>query len=207
MRYLRVQRLFEVLQDGSGGNDSTSQMVDAKALERLDLKVLVKLLVSRLFGKHPVVHLESAEARAEVALEVVAMLTVVEHLLGTERADEFLDVVIGTLADEEFTCRDVEERHTTGRLAKVYGGQEVVLLIVQHVVLHGHTRRHQFGDASLDEFLGQLGVLQLVANGYALASPDELGQVGVEGMVGESRHLVALIVAVVAMSEGDAENL
>ena len=88
----------------------------------------------------------------------------------------------------------------------MYRGQEVVLLVVQHIVAEGHAWSHQLSDASLDQFLRQLRVFQLVADGYALASPDELRQIGVEGMMREACHLVALVVAVVAPGQGDAQD-
>jgi len=46
----------------------------------------------------------------------------------------------------------------------------------------------QFDDAALDQPPHLLGVFQLLADGYALARPHQLGQVGVDGMVGEPRQ-------------------
>ena len=207
MSYLRMQCLFQVLQDGPRSDDPTLQVVDAKSLERTDVEVLVELLMGRLLGKHPVVEFEGAEPCTEIALEVVLAPTVVEHLLGLEVANELLHVVVGTLATQELARRDVEEADATGSLAEMNGTEEVVLLIVQHGVLHGHTRCHQFGDATLDELLGQLGVFQLVADGHAPASPDELGQISVEGMMRKTRHLVALVISIVAMCQCDAQYL
>ena len=36
---------------------------------------------------------------------------------------------------------------------------------------------------------GEFGVWQLVADGHPLSRPDQFGKVGVQGVVGESRHL------------------
>ena len=205
--YLRVQRLFQVLQHGSGSHDAVLHVVDTEALERLHLEVAVQLLVGRLLGEHPVVQQERDEPRAEVPLEVVAPLAVVDHLLGLEVAYQLLHIVVRTLADEELARGDVEKRNATGRLAQVDGSEEIVLLVVEHRVLHGHARSHQFGDASLHQFLGQFRVLQLVADGHALARPDQFRQVGVQRVVRESRHLVALVVAVVSVGQCDAQYL
>ena len=82
--------------------------------------------------------------------------------------------------------------------------QEVILLVVQHSVLHGDTRRHQFRNASLDEFLRQFGVFQLVADGHTFTSTNQLRQVGVQRMMGKARHLVALIIAIVTMRQRNA---
>ena len=89
----------------------------------------------------------------------------------------------------------------------MHSSQEVVLLIVQHIVGEGHTWCHQFRDASLDEFLGELGVFKLVADGHTLTSPDEFWQIGIEGVMGETCHLVALVVTVVPVCQRDTKNL
>ena len=39
---------------------------------------------------------------------------------------------------------------------------------------------------------GELGIRQLVADGHPLSRPDQFGKVGVQGMVGEPRHLQRL---------------
>ena len=84
------------------------------------------------------------------------------------------------------------------------GTKEIVLFVVKDGILHGHARRHQLSDAALDQFLGQLGVFQLVADGHALAGTDEFGQIGVEGVMGEARHLVTLVIAVISVCQRDA---
>ena len=207
MCYLRVQRLLQVLQDGASSDDTTLQMVYAKAFQRLHIEMAIEFLVGSLFGKHPVVHLEGTQTGTEVALKVVAMLAVIEHLLGLERANELLHVIVGALACQEFTCRDIQEGYATRSLAEVYGCQKVVLLVVQHRITHRHTWRHQFGDTTLHELLRQLGVFQLVTDGHTLAGPDELWQIGVQRMVRKSGHLVALVITIVAMGQRDAQNL
>ena len=84
------------------------------------------------------------------------------------------------------------------------GSQEVVLLVVEHVVAHRHTRGNEFGDATLHHLvhLAQslhaldfqaflLRVFQLVAYGNSLSCPDEFRQVSIECMMRESSHLDA----------------
>ena len=88
------------------------------------------------------------------------------------------------------------------------GSKEVVLFVVEHIIRHGHTGSHQFGNTSLNEFLRELGILQLVTDSHALAGTYQFGQVGIEGMMGESRHLgIRLAVSpVVTTSERDTQN-
>ena len=84
------------------------------------------------------------------------------------------------------------------------GSQKVVLLIIQYVIRESHTRRHQFSDASFHELLRQLRILKLVADGHTLTCTDQFRQIGIEGMMGESRHLIALTTSsVITMGEGD----
>ena len=204
--YLRVLCLLKVLQDGPGGNHAVLQVIHAEALHILHAEVLQQLRLGRLLGEHPVVELKGEVLVAELLLKVFLAVAVVQYLLGREVAEQLLHVVAGALAGEKLSCGDVEEGHAAGRLSEVYGSQEVVLLIVQHVVGEGHARRHQLGDAPLDELLGQLRVLQLVADGHALAGADELGQIGVEGVMWKSGHLVALHPCpVVAVGQRDAQ--
>ena len=182
--------------------------------------MLEQFLACRLLGEHPVVEFEDAVARAEMALEVALAVVFIQHLLGREVAQELLHIVVGALPGEKLAGRDVEQADAAGRLVEVYGRQEVVFLVAEHVVAHGHARRDELGDASLHHLvhLGEaflafdglaflLGVFQLVADGHAPPGPDELGQVGVEGMVGEPRHRrLAAVAAVVALGEGDAQD-
>ena len=207
MRYLRMERLFQVLQDGSRSCHAAMQMIDTEALQRLHPEVLVKLLLSGLFGEYPFIHLEGTLARAEVAFEVMTAFSVIEHLLGLEGAHQFLDIVVGSFTHQELARRDIEEADAARCFTEVDGTEEIVFLVVQHVIAQRHTRRHQFCDASFDEFFCQFRIFQLIANRHALASSDELGQVGVEGVVRKSCHLVAFVIAVVTMGEGDTQYL
>ena len=56
------------------------------------------------------------------------------------------------------------------------GGEEVVFTVIQYIVVNGYARRYQFGDTAFHQFLGELRVFQLVANGYALARTYQLGR-------------------------------
>ena len=182
-------------------------MIDAKTLQRLHVEMLVKFLAGRLFGKHPVVKLEGDEACAKASLEVTPAFAVVQHFLGLEVTNKLLHIVTGTLPRQELASRDIEEGHTAGCLAEMHGTKEIVFLVVQHRILHGHTWRHQFGDASLHQLFRQLRVLQLVADGHALAGTDQFRQIGVQRMVRKTRHLVALVIAIITMRQRDTQNL
>ena len=90
----------------------------------------------------------------------------------------------------------------------MHGCKEIVLFIVEHIVVDGHTGGNQLRDPTFHQFLGQFRVFQLVADGHPLARTDEFGQVGVECVVGKSGHLHHFALSAVgSFGEGDAQNV
>ena len=87
----------------------------------------------------------------------------------------------------------------------MYGGQEVVFLIVQHIVVHGHAGSDKLGDAALDEFLRQLRIFKLVAYSHSPTRPHEFRQISVESVMWETRHLRPCRCTVVASCKSDAK--
>ena len=79
--------------------------------------------------------------------------------------------------------------------------------MIQDGVVDGDAGGHQLGDAPLHQLLGQFGILQLVANGHPLTGTYQLGQVGVERVVGKPRQLHELGGAVGAAGESDTQYL
>ena len=87
------------------------------------------------------------------------------------------------------------------------GTEEIVFFRVEHVVRHCHARRHEFRDAALHEFLRELRVFQLVADGHAETCADKARQISVERVEGKARHLRCRPAAlVVAPRERDAQH-
>ena len=135
-------------------------------------------------------------------------IAVEEHLLWREVAKQFLYVVSCSFTSKELTRRDIKEGHTKTRLAKVDSRKEVVLLVVKHIVAHGHTWSYQFCYATLNKFFGEFGVFQLVADGHTFASTNQLGQIGIKSVMWKSSHLVALATCtVVTMGKRNTKNL
>ncbi len=87
----------------------------------------------------------------------------------------------------------------------MHGGKKVVFAPRQHVVVHCHAGRHKLCYAAFHELFGELGVFELLAYGHALSGADELGQVAVEGVMGETGKLDVLGRAVGAAGEGYAQ--
>ena len=118
-------------------------------------------------------------------------------------------MVCRPLSCEELARRDIKERHTAAAFAEMNCCQEVILLVVQHVIGHRHAWRHKFCDASLHQFLGEFRVFQLVANSHSPTRPDKFRQIGVESMMRESCHfgIRLALCPVVASCQRDAQNL
>ena len=197
----------EIVEDGTAGDDGIVHARDTEALEVLCLKVLQQAVVGGVKGEDPVLQVKRQVARREGSGKALTVAALDEHLLRGEIHQQLVHILFPTLGSKKFTRTDVKEGHTQHFLAEVDGCKEIVLLAVEHRAADHHTGRHQFGDAALDEFLGQLGVLQLVADGDTLAGTDEFGQIGVQGMVGKTRHLGSSGSTVAAPREGDAQNL
>ena len=207
--YLRVLRQDEVLQDGTRSDDAVGEVFYPKSFEVFHFEVLQQLLAGGGFGENPVIQFIGEELAAEVPFEHRALAPLEQHFLGGEVVQQLVHIVGLTLRSQKFTGRYVQESHSANvALAEVHGCQEVVFLVVQHIVVDRDTGGHQFSNASLHQLLGQFGVFQLVADGYTLAGPDQLGQVGVQGMVRKSGHLDGLpSFAVVAFGQGNAQDV
>ena len=87
----------------------------------------------------------------------------------------------------------------------MHGGEEVVFAARQHIVVEGHAGSDELGYAALDQFLCQLGVFELFADGHTLAGTHEFGQIGIEGVMRKSGQLYILRHAVGTPRQGDAE--
>ena len=129
-----------------------------------------------------------------------------QHLLRPEVREQFVDIIAVSLAGEELTRRDIEERHADQMLVEMQARHPVVLLLRERRVRITDARRDELRDTALDEFLRQFGILQLVAYRDAQTRPHEFGQVGVEGMERKARHLCRLLPAVIAVREGDGQD-
>ncbi len=113
------------------------------------------------------------------------------------------------LGYEIFTGGYVQKRYAPRSLAKVNSCKEIVLLVLQHVVAHGNAGRNKFGNAALDECLGEFRVFKLVTDSHTPARTYQFGQIDIESMMRETGHLESggSVLAVVATGQGYAQNL
>ena len=200
-------RDFKVLQDGTTSYHAVMQVLHTKTFQVFYGEMMQQFLTGRLLCEHPIVEFESEYLITEILFKFLFLRAVKKNLLRLEAAQQFFHIVVGALARQELARRDVEKSHTAGSLAEMHGRQEVVLLVVQHVVAHGHARRHQFRDAALHQFFRQFRVFQLVADSHSPTRPDKFRQIGVEGVMRKTGHLVAFpTVSVIASCQCDTQD-
>ncbi len=206
MPNLRMLRHDEVLQDGSRSYDAVLEMLYTEAFQVLHLEMLQQLLPGRGLGKHPVVQLESEELAAEVSLEHQALATLEKHFFRSKIVQQLVHIVERSLSRQKFARRYIQKSHPASSFAEMDGSQEVVFPVVQHIVVDGYSRRHQFRDATLHQLLRQLRVFQLVANSHTLTGTYQFRQISIERMMWETSHLDGLPLAVGTFGQGNTEN-
>ena len=200
-------RHFQIAEHRSSRHDGVLQMIDAETFEIFHLEVLVEFLLGCCVGESPVFHFIDKVFAAKDSVKACSHTAFHQNLLGHETHQQLIHVFGCAFGHEKFACGNIQEGHAHARLAEMDGRQEVVLATIQDIVAHGYAWCDEFGDAALHQFLGEFRVLQLVANGHAIASADEAWQVRIEGVVGETGHFGGRLRAfVVAACECDAQH-
>ena len=169
----------KVLQDNTSCHNAVVQVIDTETLQVLDLEVLVQFLLGRALRKAPVVKGKGSELGTKRPLEHTLLAAFVQHFLGSEITQELIHIIRCTLSYEKLTRTDIKEGKSAGSLAKMDGSQEVVLLMVQHRIIHGNTGGYQLRDTTLYKGFGKFGIFQLVADSHTLACSNQLGQIGI----------------------------
>ena len=160
------------------------------------------------FVEFPVIELVVAPSRAEGFLEFILCASLNQHFLGLQATHQFGDIVGSSLCYSKFAGGDVEQGQPLYSAGCTQSGEEVVLLCCHHVVGQRDAWRYQFCYSALHQFLSELGVFKLVADGHSVARSYEAWEVGIEGVVRKSCHFDSCHAAfVVAVGEGDTEHL
>ena len=108
----------------------------------------------------------------------------------------------GEFCGTEIAGGKVEEGESGGAVGEVDGG-EVVVLIGGEGGIEGGTGREDAGDLTADDFLRELRVLHLVADGDAIALAEEAGDVVLRSVIRDAAHGDAALF--VAGGEGDLQ--
>ena len=153
MSYLHMLCHHQILQDSSTGRDTISKVFYAKAFQSLYFKVFQQLLPTGSLIKHPVFQLESIIFIAEVLFKQLSFASLEDNLFRGKVTQQFVDIFIVPLSCKELACRNIQESDAYILFAEMDGTQEIVLLVVQHIIIDSHTRCHQLSDASLHQLL------------------------------------------------------
>ena len=202
---MRMIGNIEIVQYGAGGDDTGVHALKTKALERRSLKLLEQSFHGRITRKYPVVKFESQIVSRQFIIESALETAFDQDFLGRELRHKFVGIVGIALGGKELSGADIQKCYTQGLVAPVvYGRQEVVEFAVQYIITQRYAGRHQLGDAALDQ---RLGIFELFANGHALARPHQFGQIGIQGMVRETRQFDVCRRPVGWTGQSDAQNL
>ena len=210
---------LQILHDGTTGDNTILKMLYTKAFQRFGLEMSQEFLPCSLLGENPIIQFEGTISATEIFLKIILAGTVIEYLLRHEVAHQFLHIIIGSFASQELSGRDIQEAYTAGGFTEMDGSQEVVLLVVQHVISHRHTRSDELGNTALHHLvhLAQslltlyfqsflLWVFQLVAYRHTLTCTHQFRQISIESMMRESSHLCSTSrTTVVTSGQGDAK--
>ena len=169
--------------------------------------MLQQLLTGGRFRKNPVVQLEREKLVPEIPFKHTTLTSFKQYLLRSKVIQQLVYIVERTFGRKELSGRNIQEGHATGTFSEMYGSKKIILPIVQHVVVDRYARSYQLRDSPLHQLLGQFRVFQLVANRHPLAGTNQLGQIGVECMVGKSGHLNGLPLAIGTLGQRNTQYL
>ena len=207
MSYLCMLRNLKVLQNGTTSYHTIMQMIHTESLQVLYREMMQEFLACRLLCEHPIIEFKGEYLIPEKLFEFLLLCTVKENFLGLEIAQQFFHVIIGALTGEKLTRRDIQKGNSTGSFSEVDSREEVILLVIQHIITHGHTRCYELCDTAFHQFLSQFRVFQLVTDSHSPTRPNQLWQIGVEGMMRKTGHFVTFsAIAVISSRQRNAKN-
>ena len=181
-------RLFKIVDECTGGAYGKRLGLDSIALQRLHAQLRTQFLGRRIIHERPLFQrgdVVVAESLAD-GLQAVALH---HQFLGREGCEQGGDVFQGPLRRAESAGRCVQEG--CARLVAVEGeaAEPVVLLLLQHPLAESDSRGEDFGDATLYKLgLGELRILQLVADRDLVAGTDQLRKILCQSVMRDSGH-------------------
>ena len=191
---------LQVGEHGARGSDRQRLVGAAERLEGQDAEAPLEAVLGVVEFEVTVGRLGGADRRRSGDL----IAGTDEKLGGGEPPDFKIEAVGGKLSGGELAGAYVEVSQAGGVALDQRGGEEVVALSVEQVLLderaRGHHAHHVPFDQPIARFRG------LLADGDLVAGVDQTPQVVIEGMVGNPRHGVALPLAQLPRGEGDAEG-
>ena len=168
-------------------------------------------LVGEVVAEAPILLRRHDKGRALERLQLLLLPLVDQDLSGGDGLEELVEPRPVDFGEGELARRGVDEGEADVVLvaalgAPADGGEVVGPLRVEEAVVEGDARRHHLDDAALDDLPGVLRIFELLADGHPQPGGDELGQVAVEGVVGEAGEGDVGGAPVRALRERDAEH-
>ena len=211
MREAGLLRFDEVLHDAAGRTQRRRHSLESKPRERRHAEMIEQRFL-RLIRRELVLRASGDGGVADLS-ELLgdrirfAAAFVVDKQLGGSDADEFVEQV-GRLDVHRVkpAAREFDDCQPDRLLTDAHGDEGVVVGFVEERVLGERAGRHDADDLALDDALGLLGILDLLADGDLVSGDDELSEIVLERVVGDSgeRDRVA---AFAARGQGDAQHL
>ena len=196
------------------GSNAERQVLDPEPLEILRPETIQQFAAARLGHEGPFVHRGHVGLGVEAAAEALQEAALHEDFLGSEVTEQHFNIVERTLRYAEGARGNIQKCDTrrapavtAAALVERHGGQEVVLLLAEQVVVVGHTWCDEFRHAALDQLLGEFRIFQLVADGHLEAGLHQLGKIVVDGVIGNTGQRGVGAAAAGAPCQHDSQRL
>ncbi len=191
----RALRFQQVVQDGArGAHGGGVSGRESESFQAVGFKELGQAGLGRLMGKRP----GGTTCDHAVARQVVRQRRCLfgqQAFTGTDPHQLVAQLANGKHGGEEPACGKVGPGQSRFRLALFRpghtvgdGGQEVALARIEQCVVGQRARRDDAGDLAFHQALGQLRIFDLFADRGPITGGDDLAQVAVQLMMGESGH-------------------
>ncbi len=197
----------EVVKNGSCSNLSQGIFFNAKSFEVLYLKSLEQSFPGKVVTKDPVFERIGVISASKQFFGIGGIATGIDNFRGLKAIHEFGQSLGVRFCKHKFSGRDVDKGQTVVvGIGIVDTSQVVIGLAIQHRVGNGKSGSDHIGDAAVYYFFFFRWFFQLLADGYPIASPHQLGQVHIQRVKGKACqwHIRA---SVVARGKYNAQNL
>ena len=142
--------------------------------------MLIENLVAELMGKHPIIQAEGEELVAKRFLELFVGILLIEHFARAKTLQKLVDVLLTSLRGEKLAGGNIQKRNAPHTGVMRYCRQKCIAARVECFLVIGNTGCDQLRDTALHDFLGELRVFELIADGHAVSGAHQFRQIGIE---------------------------
>ncbi len=183
-----VTGLFEINQQRTRSGHPEREPVHREALERIDFQLFLQFFNRVVIDERPLLKRGDIVLPARLFPDLLFAALRDEEFLGTEGVEQVQDIVFRPFRDLECAGGHIQKRDSAFVPSEAQTGYEVVLFLVEQLLVESHAGGHDLGYPPLDDVLGEFRVFQLVADGHLVTRTHKTGEIGVDGMVGETGH-------------------